>query len=561
MTQTVTVVIDNVPIEVAFYDANTLEAQQKAIQASDSAETAVAAKDVALLAAVGLGPFADVDEGILETSDGQYFYTVSPANLYLNDAGNAVLTDELATLARSLGTMTPTIVPDNANIKQAIETLGENVEGEDGAGFVGLKQGGKVQHGIKYVTPEMQGAIGGGVVNDTAKLQDWIAEAAARGWELVIPKGFTYRQSGLIFPDNSVLKGEGTLIQTTDRLTMGNGCRFEGITLDGDEKTGATVGVKMQDVVDCVLSGMKFRKFSFNAITMSGVNGALVEYCEFDDIGDPEADGWFASSAGMAIYMQNSSNIRIQRNPLAKRIYGSAAYFIGTGSTDVRADHNLVRETFYRAFQVFGTGHRRIIIASNEAYKCGELNDTGSGIGCNGIYVASDRTDPSDIDIVSNVIEEVAENGIEVLCAARIALNKIKETGYRSLTTPSNEGIFADNGCIVEFNSVTDSAFHGIRSYADAVQISSLVIKQNTLTAITGDAINLQANGAGASYVNCHVAANHMMSFGGTYAVAMSGTSGGTVGTTNAVAHNIAGVGATAAIAAAARHYGNSWQV
>lgn len=560
MTQTVSVVIDNVPIEVAFYDTNTREAQLKAIQAEESAETAVAAKDVALLAAIGLGPFANTTAGLAATTNGQYFYTVSPANLYLNNAGTAVLQDELATLARSLGVMAPTIVPDNATIKQAIETLGENVESDDGAGFVGLKQGGKVQHGIPYVTPMMKNAAGDGTWNDTAAAQDAIYEASARGWEVVLPKGYSFSNTGLILPDNTIIKGEGRLINTANRLTLGNGCLVEGIKIGGNDKAGLSDGIRIHDVADCVVRGVELDGIAYSGITLSNANGVLIEGLTARNIGDPDAPFWFATSSGMVVYAQNSSGVTIQRCPKAEQIYGSAAYFIGTGCTDFVITDSEVTDTFYRAFQVFGTGHRRIVIARNRGYRMGELNDSGSGIGCNGIYVASDSTDPSNIDIESNILENLAENGIEVLCAARIRANKIKTTGYRALSTPSNEGMFIESGSIVEENVITSAAFIGIRSYVDGYTASSMVVRNNTVIAAVGDAINFQANGSGSTYVNSRVSGNQLVSYGGAYAVAISGTSGAAIGSSNAVNDNVAVNGAAVAIAADVRKSGNSWQ-
>ena len=86
MTQTVSVVIDNVPIEVAFYDANTLEAQQKALQAVEAqqaAETAQTASELARDQAADLvdpaNIFIDVSLGTAEAavSTGTFFKLVS----------------------------------------------------------------------------------------------------------------------------------------------------------------------------------------------------------------------------------------------------------------------------------------------------------------------------------------------------------------------------------------------------------------------------------------------------------------------------------------------------
>lgn len=477
-------------------------------------------------------------------------------------ADDGLRTDLAATSGATLvgaGTFTSPLIADGVSTKAAIESIGTNLASTSGAGYVGLVQGGRVQAGIKYVTPEMLGAVGGGVVNDTTALQNTINEAAARGWEIVIPKGFVYRQSGLVFPDNSIVKGEGTLIQTTDRLTAGNGCVFEGITIDGDSKTGATVGIKMEDVLDCVVRGVTFRDISFSAITMSNVNGALVEGCTFTDIGDPDAVGFDPNSAGMAVYAQNSSSVAIQRNPLAELIYGTGAYFIGDGCTDFAVEDNLIQDTFFRGVISFGTGHRRVVVARNRIYRTGEINDTGSAVGCNGIYIATDGTDPAHIDVNLNIIEDVAENGIECLGAVRIFGNKIKTTGYRTLTSPSKEGIFVESGCICENNTVIASAFHGIRQFTD-VAVSNIICQNNKIIAAAADGINFQADGGGASYVNVRIDDNEIMSYSGSFAVAINGTSGGSVGTSNVVKDNVAAPGAAAAIAADVREFNNSWQ-
>ncbi|WP_446655217.1 hypothetical protein, partial [Blastomonas sp.] len=71
--------------------------------AEEARDDAVNAKDLALLAAIAQGPFVDTATGIAATANGDYFFTVNPANVYLNDNGSPQLQDEVATLGRSLG--------------------------------------------------------------------------------------------------------------------------------------------------------------------------------------------------------------------------------------------------------------------------------------------------------------------------------------------------------------------------------------------------------------------------------------------------------------------------
>lgn len=108
--------------------------------AEDARDESINAKDLALLAALAVGPYADTAAGIADTSDGVYFYTVQPANIYLNDSGTAVLQDEIATLGRSLGTFTSPLIDDNTTIKAALESVGANLALTGGASGVGFAQ-------------------------------------------------------------------------------------------------------------------------------------------------------------------------------------------------------------------------------------------------------------------------------------------------------------------------------------------------------------------------------------------------------------------------------------
>lgn len=218
MSEIFNVVLNGTPIEFTFYDENTLEAQKKAIQAAESAETAVAAKDVALLAAIGLGPFANTTAGLAATTNGQYFYTVSPANLYRNNAGTAVLTDELATLARSLGPFASLLIDDDLPLKDALESIAANLAGPGGAAFFGFSAGGASPATLTGEAKVRQlRSAGDKTGNLTAQIGAWITDlTAASGGRIAIPAGGHTMTAGVTLTNGYDLQGDGRIRTVID---------------------------------------------------------------------------------------------------------------------------------------------------------------------------------------------------------------------------------------------------------------------------------------------------------------------------------------------------------
>lgn len=136
---------------------------------TDDDETAVAKlNSVAVLAAstaeAAAGPtYASTAAGLAATASGGSFAVDNgdgTVSVYLNNAGSALLQRTLATTAA--------------------------LAGANGAGLIGLAQGGTVQKAVPWISPQMLGAVGDGVSDDTLKLKGAFDIAIPLGLPVVL---------------------------------------------------------------------------------------------------------------------------------------------------------------------------------------------------------------------------------------------------------------------------------------------------------------------------------------------------------------------------------------
>lgn len=233
MTDIVTLLVDNQPIEVAFYDDNTLEAQEKALQAlaaKQGAEAALTATELARDQAADLvlpeNIFVDVSQATAEAavSTGTTFKLVDSLTGIVDvrkrtAGGSDLLYRELTKSSLNAGA---------------------------GSSQIGHNSGGYVSDLLQYVTPEQFGAVGDAAgyhlgnpaTDDTAA---WAA-AIATGKEVRGAPGRWYMVSGLTVETEGQKISGGTLVKkrgVTDQLIRVNAAKvnLDGLNLVGFNST------------------------------------------------------------------------------------------------------------------------------------------------------------------------------------------------------------------------------------------------------------------------------------------------------------------------------------
>jgi hypothetical protein len=397
------------------------------------------------------------------------------------------------------------------------------------------------------------GSVGDGVADDTRAVQAALNSGATL---IVLPHGH-FRVSALLVPAGVEIAGRGSLLFYKGGLLLKGNNVVRGITLKGLANSGLAHAITISGVNGVIIDGVTFVSVAQNAVDIINSTDILVQNCKAYDIGrygkiDPRREGCF-------VHAERSSRVVISQNPLIQRTYGHAAIFIRENNTDCSVCDNAIYDTFFRGIQVYSSGIERIVVNGNRIYRTGEINNTGSGVACNGIYVVTGSRDPSLVAISHNHIEQCAENGIEVLGAATVLNNVIKFTGYRNLKTPSKEGIFVESGAIVKNNVVVSATDKGIRHFSSELT-RDMVIDGNVIIDAGSDGINLQVDGKAGRYVNCRVSNNQVISHKGDWSIAVGGTNGGLVDETNVVSGNIVPYLAQTFVAKTARAFGNSWQ-
>jgi len=253
--------------------------------------------------------------------------------------------------------------------------------------------------------------------------------------------------------------------------------------------SGVIVGSSLQiDGTDVTLSGVTFRDTKANAIEL--INGATLtaDKCRFENIGI--RDDLDETSQGCGIYAGGEFEIRVY-NSVFDKCHGHGAIFCGgAGKVDVKGCY--FRENYYRAIQLYGEGVTSGTIFGNYIEDCGKHNQTGSGVGCNGVY----STNGSGVVLEGNTIMNSRENAVEG-AFLRVVGNYINGTGVEIETkpTPSNEGIFVVPSvpAFVADNIILNAGGYGIKSYSDTAITQPIYIKGNIIRGSGSGAIDINS--------------------------------------------------------------------
>jgi hypothetical protein len=296
-----------------------------------------------------------------------------------------------------------------------------------------------------------------------------------------------------------VFLGGGELVFTSGSLRMAADTVADHAFISGNGKTNAASGLSIvAGANNVLLNRPKVRSVYGNGIdNSSGAHNLQILNPDLSDIGGTGIDPTFQ---GMGVYSQGGNDLRVEGGEI-QRTYGQGAIFISGGARPTVRRVN-IHDTFYRGIELFNnpTG---ALVGWNEIRRTGEINTSGSGVGCNGIYsiVASQK----DAMIIGNIIEDCAENGIEG--NGTIIGNTVTRTGYRNLSTPSKEGIFLNTRAICKGNTITGAAGDGIKFYS-SVSGQETEIYGNTIVDPVGSGITAQVDGAGVVFGKLNIDGN-----------------------------------------------------
>lgn len=312
-----------------------------------------------------------------------------------------------------------------------------------------------------YVTPQMYGAIGDGVADDTAAFSECVENMIAYS-VMYLPAGLYYLNEDIRFSKNATVISDGCTI-------LNRGFYADGVKLH--------------------VTGVTFKDVQINAITTLENSSVTVEKCRFINIGI--ADSIKVTYQGCGIYAAGGFDIKVSGTHF-ERCHGHGAVFCCDGGNAEIRDCTF-NDNLYRAVNLYGDGETVGTISGNHIEDCGKSNETGSAVGCNGIY----STNGGGVVAENNTIINSRENGIEGVFL-KISGNYVDGTGveYSTKPSPSTEGIFpySTTDFVVIDNVVKNTHGCGIKSYT-AIETTSHKTVANNVISNSGDA-SIELNSA-----------------------------------------------------------------
>lgn len=327
--------------------------------------------------------------------------------------------------------------------------------------FANLQAGYQATHDAVanlHVTPQMFGAIGDGVADDTEALQ---MACAGDGAVLNLPEG-TYHLGGQVVIDKNIS------IASVSSVIVGCGIRVDGVSVS--------------------VSGLRFQDITANAIEVVNGGSVVIDNCTFENIG--VRDDLHPSYEGCGVYASGEFDVRVY-DSVFTGCHGHGAVFCNDGGMlEIRNSRFSAND--YRAVEIVGKNETKGVIAGNYIEDCGKNNTTGSGVGCNGIYA----TNGKGVTVESNTILNSRENAIEG-AFLKVVGNYISGTGVEIETkpTPSIEGIFVypSAPAYLADNYIVNAKGYGIKVYKDTAITEPVYIKGNVIRACGNGAIDINS--------------------------------------------------------------------
>lgn len=348
-------------------------------------------------------------------------------------------------------------------------------------------------------TPEQFGGIGDGVSSDTDAIEAAIAAASNVRGQVIFGEGKIYRSTrSITLPVNTILSGTGTLRFSAGRINAANNCVLRDFTIDGTNKTNNDDLISISNCNNVLLNSVRLNKSEYNGISVSNSTNVLIDHCVGNDIGSLSSIN--PTFGGMLAYVSASDNVHI-RHCAISRTRGLGALFFNNCKR-ISATDNDISDVRFRGVHASDTTDEAVI-ARNQLMRMGEIDQTDSAVGCNGIFVTGDWRKTT---VKDNIISYCAENGIEG--DGRFFHNVINHCGYKSsLASPSKTGIYVNSG-IARWNSINGAPLHGISAGPFDGSVYDIDISDNEIEDFSGSGVLVHINGSGAIGYNIVIARN-----------------------------------------------------
>lgn len=340
------------------------EARITALQASSlQAELAAdrAAMSAAIAEALFAAPYDTVPAGEAGTAEGEHFAVDNgdgTVTVYERTAGGSSARWSLATTAALAS-------PDAG--KGAALVAKNKLDANEVDQFVSDYIADR-----KIVTAEAFGATGDGTTNDTTTLQLAVTRAAVSG--LVLELNGIYLVDTIDVPDNTIIRGKGTVKKRTDSdtptldLTGSDNVWIEGITVDGNSSIQTSTTARSaragEVTINAVGDGNTSTGIVIHGVTVQNCHGRGIAGTGLIDSRITDSIVQDTGGRGIAI-ASNCQNVDV-RNNTVRRTYLSGIWHNGQGTMSVPV----------------GTSSRIRIIGNDieDTYHDPDVPDSGLGI-------------------------------------------------------------------------------------------------------------------------------------------------------------------------------------
>ena len=372
---------------------------------------------------------------------------------------------------------------------------------------------------LGYVTPEMFGAKGDGVTDDTTAVNNAISAAATQGtYVKFLPK--TYIVNNMTITSNMVLIGEDTVITTDENKTAKiiyewkNDILVDGITFNNFSEMNLKYSRRL------TFQNCKFLNYDTQVFSLQWVQKINFKNCLFDNIGskitDPSNSGKAMEILGRQddVANKNTKIINIEGCEFS-RIYGGKAIKVYGEVSDVRIVSNTFHDLTYGAIGFWShacTEDSFNIISDNKMYNIGtfdvapgDTNGQTSASGATAIYAYGRTKDADGVSVVENhlniictrnVMQNLVENAIEG-AFKEISYNVIDTTGLDVGRVAGKGGIYVPYEVQnVHHNTITNCLNGGrgifVHSNYDSHHTQDVKVCDNHITRCASNSIRVQ---------------------------------------------------------------------